>query len=133
MGRIMMNGIQYGTGGRPTAEGVTYDNAESGMTATNVQSALDELSTGLTQLIRTESFTATTSSGGNVYHDFDGDVFVLGANCNKSDTFIVPFVSINSGTPYLSRWWFNARNAGTSGSAVTGTSMTITVAYVVLN
>ena len=47
MGRIMMNGIQYGTGGRPTAEGVTYDNAESGITATNVQGAVDELSNGL--------------------------------------------------------------------------------------
>lgn len=47
MGRIMMNGIQYGTGGRPTAEGVTYDNAESGMTAKNVQEAVDELNNGL--------------------------------------------------------------------------------------
>lgn len=59
MGRIMMNGIQYGTGGRPTAEGVTYDNAESGMTAKNVQGALDELSTGLTT--QTGTFTKVSS------------------------------------------------------------------------
>lgn len=59
MGRIMMNGIQYGTGARPTAEGVTYDNAESDMTATNVQSALDELSTGLTT--QTGTFTKVNS------------------------------------------------------------------------
>lgn len=59
MGRIMMNGIQYGTGGRPTAEGVTYDNAESGMTAKNVQGALDELSNGLTT--QTGTFTKVSS------------------------------------------------------------------------
>lgn len=64
MGRIMMNGIQYGTGGRPTAEGVTYDNAESGMTATNVQGALDELSTGLTTIYE-GAWTATSSATTN--------------------------------------------------------------------
>ena len=101
--------------------------------ATTTGAELTSLNNGLSQLIRTESFTATTSSGGNISHDFDNGVFVLSAHCDKSDTFIVPFVSINSGTPYLNRWWFNARNAGTSGSAVTGTSMTITVAYIVLN
>lgn len=60
MGRIMMNGIQYGTGGRPTAEGVTYDNAESGMTATNVQGALDELNAGLNDWELVGTVTGTT-------------------------------------------------------------------------
>lgn len=64
MGRIMMNGIQYGTGRRPTAEGVTYDNAESGMTATNVQGALDELSNGLTTIYE-GAWTATSSAANN--------------------------------------------------------------------
>lgn len=47
MGKIMMNGNQYGVGGINTAEDVSYDNTSSGMTATNVQGALDELSNGL--------------------------------------------------------------------------------------
>lgn len=47
MGKIMKNGIQYGVGGIQKAEGITYDNTDSGMTATEVQGAIDELNTGL--------------------------------------------------------------------------------------
>ena len=48
MGKIMKDGIQYGVGGIQKAEGITYDNTDSGMTATNVQGAIDELNNGLT-------------------------------------------------------------------------------------
>lgn len=77
MGRIMMNGIQYGTGRRPTAEGVTYDNAESGMTAKNVQEAVDELNNGLTA----EFFECTNpynqyTSGQGVYLPQNKVVFI---------------------------------------------------------
>jgi hypothetical protein len=48
----MKDGIQYGVGGIQKAEGITYDNTDSGMTATNVQGALDELNNGLTNVFR---------------------------------------------------------------------------------
>jgi hypothetical protein len=50
MGKIMLNGKQYGVGGLNNAEDVSYDNTSSGMTATNVQDAVDELNTGLTSV-----------------------------------------------------------------------------------
>lgn len=48
MGKIMMNGIQYGVGGIEKAKDISYDNTSSGMSATNVQGALDEVKSGLT-------------------------------------------------------------------------------------
>ncbi len=48
MGKIMKDGIQYGVGGIQKAESITYDNADSGMVATDVQGALDELNDDLT-------------------------------------------------------------------------------------
>lgn len=84
MGRIMMNGIQYGTGGRPTAEGVTYDNAESGMTATNVQGALDELSNDLT--IESMSY---SYAGGTVYFKRVGNVKTVYLQIDPSSTISV--------------------------------------------
>lgn len=50
MGKIMMNGKQYGVGGIEKAKDISYDNTQSGMSATNVQGALDEVKAGLTSL-----------------------------------------------------------------------------------
>lgn len=50
MGKIMKDGIQYGVGGIQKAESITYDNTASGMTAIDVQDAIDELNNGLTDL-----------------------------------------------------------------------------------
>jgi hypothetical protein len=61
MGKIMKDGIQYGVGGIQKAEGITYDNTDSGMTATNVQGALDELNNDLSNLIIKEDTVMTTS------------------------------------------------------------------------
>lgn len=54
MGKIMKDGIQYGVGGIQKAESITYDNTASGMTATNVQGALDELNKGLSDVSKVE-------------------------------------------------------------------------------
>jgi len=45
-------------GANTDASNVTYDNTDSGLTATNVQDAIDEIR------IKTETFTATTSGSG---------------------------------------------------------------------
>lgn len=63
MGKIMLNGKQYGVGGIERAEDISYDNTQSGMSATNVQGALDEIKSGL---IKNVTSTLTTNSGGKV-------------------------------------------------------------------
>lgn len=47
MGIIMKDGYQYGVGGIEQADDISYDNTQSGLTATNVQEAVDELNAGL--------------------------------------------------------------------------------------
>lgn len=54
MGTIIKNGIAYGASNQPTAAAVPYSNSTSGLTATNVQSAIDEVSASIyTKTIRT--------------------------------------------------------------------------------
>lgn len=40
-----------GTGGETAAEDITYDNTTSGLTATDVQSAIDEVAAGITEAL----------------------------------------------------------------------------------
>lgn len=40
-----------GSGGATTAANVTYDNTTSGLTATNVQAAIDEVAAGITEAL----------------------------------------------------------------------------------
>ena len=46
MGQIKYGGVTYSGGGSSAADDVTYDNTDSGLTATNVQDAIDELVQG---------------------------------------------------------------------------------------
>lgn len=62
MGKIMLNGKQYGVGGIEKAKDISYDNTQSGMSATNVQGALDEVKAGLTKLPLPVYPYATTTS-----------------------------------------------------------------------
>lgn len=43
MGMIIRNGIVYAGGENASAETTSYDNTESGLSADNVQGAIDEL------------------------------------------------------------------------------------------
>ena len=45
MGRIIRNGIEYGSGNE-NATNINYDNSLSGLEATTVQEAIDKLSVG---------------------------------------------------------------------------------------
>lgn len=46
MGRLKLNDIDY-TGGATEAEDISYDNTDSGLSATEVQSAIDELTSDM--------------------------------------------------------------------------------------
>ena len=57
----------------PPAEDVSYDNTDSGRTADDVQAAIDELESNIrgiqNSLVKTKSFTVTTSAAGGFYLD----------------------------------------------------------------
>jgi len=71
MGKIMKDGIQYGVGGIQKAEGITYDNTDSGMVATDVQGAIDELNNGLfIRKSNTISVNVSSGAGGTVNYSY---------------------------------------------------------------
>lgn len=63
MGTILKNGIAYGASNQPTAAAVPYSNTSSGLTATNVQSAIDEEMAKM-PVLRIFTVTATTTNSG---------------------------------------------------------------------
>ena len=66
MGIIMKDGHQYGAGGIvEQAEDISYDNTSSGLSATNVQGALDEVKSGLIDITNYTDITGTTDTTGN--------------------------------------------------------------------
>jgi len=80
MGKIMKDGIQYGVGGIQKAEGITYDNTDSGMTATNVQGALDELNTGVTNLEDNPVILWKSSTRSNISHATGANYWTMSDN-----------------------------------------------------
>lgn len=114
MGKIMMNGVQYGVGGIEKAKDISYDNTSSGMTATNVQGALDEVKAGL-------------NDGGATYVKLpDGTMIThtTHAGIKSGDRITYPqqfvsqphvFFSTNYNTATTIRCVFTASNAGNAG------------------
>lgn len=61
MGQLLLDGVPIGVPDRSvTAGGVSYDNTQSGLSATNVQGAVDEIATRLN--IKRLPFSATSDS-----------------------------------------------------------------------
>ena len=68
MGKIMLNGKQYGVGGIEKAKDISYDNTSSGMSATNVQGALDEVKAGLSSFqFRKVNYAYSIAANGNTH------------------------------------------------------------------
>lgn len=134
MGIIMKDGRQYGVGGITPAENVTYDNTESGMTATDVQGALDELKNGLIT-VKQYTGTATTDVSGDFM--LDTDIFT------RDNSVILNIVGIRdaqgysgyhtftTGTPSNSNaWGFKVQND--SNANVGNTNIKYRVYYISL-
>ena len=127
--RIYKNGVQYGAS---DAEGIGYNNAESGIQATTVQGAIDKVNANLGELIKTKVISGTSSTNGNYNLELSGDKYVvLSAN----------YVGIADNTiqvlPYLSNgntWW--ATCIGISEEDVVhrykNTDFTVRVTYIEL-
>ena len=62
--KIEIDGIKYAIVGETTAEDVSYDNTDSGLTADDVQAAIDEVSAN--PVIVRDTYTGTTNASGAV-------------------------------------------------------------------
>ena len=65
MGKIVRRGIDFSGGGgssisNPTAASVTFDNTDTGLEATNVQDAVTEVNSKLSNLIKNKTITTNT-------------------------------------------------------------------------
>lgn len=121
-----------------TASAVTYDNTNSGMTATNVQGAIDEINTTMSPLFYLGSYTYTAAS------------VAAGENINISRTNF-SITDVTGYTPLavrkigVSKAGFNITSFNASGvssvlsvrndtsAAIANTTFTITIIYVKSN
>ena len=106
------------------SEDVTYNNADSGLTATNVQSAIDEVDSAVDSLTTTvgdataglvkdvtdikntltlKSYTGTTTSAGWLISDIEyANTYILTVGCNIAGKFAIPTRATDS--PYVWDW-----------------------------
>lgn len=97
MGKIMLNGIQYGVGGIEQAKDISYDNTESGATATDVQGALDELNAGLmgeftqigTATLNTTTQRSISLTSGH-FSDFTDLLCIVDDTSARRGSFFIP-------------------------------------------
>lgn len=128
MGKIMLNGIQYGVGGIEQAKDISYDNTESGATATDVQGALDELNNGLT--VKTYELTSTTNYYGNV--DVPTNIVrpstgaILSCSNDGNNKAFAP-IGVKTSDKYILRFY---NYATTTSDVVANTSVTVTIYYI---
>ena len=73
MGKIMMNGIQYGVGGITDADDVKYTDSQT------VKGALDEVKNGLTNILTGSNVITTSHTISNAYASKVGNIVVANA------------------------------------------------------
>lgn len=76
----------------PSATNVTYNNTSSGLTASNVQTAIDEI---CTDLFQTKTYSASYTAGGNASVTITADDFRATAPNGYTPIAIVDFASQN--------------------------------------
>ena len=81
-------------------------------------------------VIKTNSFTDTTSASGNVSQGHAKRVRVLSAWTDVSDRIVSPFPSSGAGATGQYTWWFQVYTDNTTHSVVANTSVTIYYAYI---
>lgn len=116
MGIIMKDGHQYGIGGIERAEDVSYDNTESGMTATDVQGALDELSAGL---IHTVGATYVDYGNTSIAANYDNKTYTL--NNPYGNNLIFPMIATMPNANWIT--------GGVNSYTTTDTTVSISVSF----
>ena len=91
-----------------TAGNIAYDNTSSGMSANKVQGAIDELKSGLTNVIKVFEGTMTTNTNGWVV--FPDGITILSATIGDYQSLMVTQF-YNRGWHTIGRYVFNSYNA----------------------
>ena len=86
MGKIMKNSIQYGVGGITNASDIKYG-------STDVESALNDLNTGLATLINVDYSTITTSASGSANLNVPSGRRVFSAASTNGDYVVIPVMT----------------------------------------
>ena len=81
-------------------------------------------------VIKTNSFTGTTTASGNVSKAHTKRVIVLSAWTDGSDRIVTPFPGAGAGITGQYTWWFQVFSDNTSHSVIANTSVTIYYAYI---
>ena len=81
-------------------------------------------------VIKTNSFTGTTSGSGNVSQGHAKRVIILSAWTDGSDRIVSPFAGSGAGITGQYTWWFQVYTDNASHSVIANTSVTIYYAYI---
>ena len=81
-------------------------------------------------VIKTNSFTGTTSGSGNVSKSHAKKVIILSAWTDGADRIVAPFPGSGAGISGQYTWWFQVFVDNSSHSVVSNESVTIYYAYI---
>ena len=101
---------------------IGYDNSQSGLSATKVQGAIDEI-TGLKTIIKSKTMLASTGDANNVCATglYTSNAIPIAVNCEGMTAYI--------GSTYIGEWLVGFYDYGT-GTMIPVTNKQITIYYI---
>lgn len=116
----------------PVAQGVSYDNAGTGMVANNVQSAITELKTGLvntnsslTNLVKTTSGSFTTNNDGVIALGIPNTALLVTCKITASGNYYLCIPYYESGV-----WYAKVMSSAGSLTPIANRELTISISYI---
>ena len=133
MGKLMLDGVEVGLPDRTvTAGGVSYDNTTSGLSATECQSAIDELAGKLK--VKTITLTNTSTTSGGIYlSDLDGGKNIIVSSrilgvVGSNNHLFMPIWSLSQGNKMIAKFLdMNAGSLVNYDTTLNGTISYITI------
>ena len=130
-GVTVMDELKNGGAGSVAAVDVTFDNTASGLTADDVQEAIDELNTNISSLhgVSVDTMTVTTGQTGDYETNFSATskailwAWAEGDIAQVTSYTIIPYI-------YNGKWHFSCRQTSTMATLSAGVSVTINYAYI---
>lgn len=115
-----INEVASGQGGTITAAGVTYDNTTSGLTATDVQSAIDELASGSSAASSFGTAVDVSSYDGGTTYTAPSDGFVAFTSTNSTLKLNGEFMASATGGAYACSFVRKGMTIGFNTSPTSG-------------
>lgn len=94
-----------------SASGVQYDNTQSGMSATNVQGAVDEVKSVLNNITIHEQAVNLTFASGDATSNLDNNVLVVGAYSLGTAYYIQHYFNNNDRKWHFNMFYFSSTSA----------------------